>query len=214
VSDLVRVLVVEDHPLYRQAVSSLVDAMEGWQVIGAYGDAERALPRAQEAELVLLDLTLPGIDGIDAARLLKAANPGLAVVVLTMSQEPAVVSAAVRAGACGFLVKGAEPEDIERALRSVARGHVVFDAQVAPALLASAGARASSAAAVAFPALSARELEVLDLLAAGRSNAEIAGSLFVSDKTARNHVSNILVKLGVGRLEAAARGRAAGLGRG
>lgn len=212
-TDLVRVLIVEDHPLYRHAVSSLVDGMEGWQVVGAYGEAEPALAAANDADLVVLDLAMPGLDGIDATRLFKAANPGLAVVVLTMSEEPAVVSAAVRAGAQGYLVKGSEPEDIERALRSVARGQVVFGEQVASALLAQAAGRVPSAAASAFPTLSPRELEVLDLLAAGRSNTEIANALFVSPKTARNHVSNVLAKLGLGRLEAGVRAREAGLGR-
>jgi DNA-binding NarL/FixJ family response regulator len=212
-SEPLRVLVVEDHPLYRQAVTSLVDGMEGWQVVASYGDAEAALPRAGDADLVVLDLGLPGIDGIEATRLFRQANPALAVVVLTMSEEPAVLSGAIKAGAQGYLVKGSEPDDIERALWSVARGQAVFGEQVAAALLAQAGARTSSAAAATFPTLSARELEVLDLIAAGRSNAEIAHALFVSPKTARNHVSNILTKLGGTRAEAVARARDAGLGR-
>jgi DNA-binding NarL/FixJ family response regulator len=187
--------------------------MEGWQVVASYGDAEAALPRAGDADLVVLDLGLPGIDGIEATRLFRQANPALAVVVLTMSEEPAVLSGAIKAGAQGYLVKGSEPDDIERALWSVARGQAVFGEQVAAALLAQAGARTSSAAAATFPTLSARELEVLDLIAAGRSNAEIAHALFVSPKTARNHVSNILTKLGGTRAEAVARARDAGLGR-
>ena len=210
----VRVLIVEDHPLYRHAVRSLIEGMEGWRVVAAYGEAEPALVDALDADLVVLDLAIPGLHGIDALRLFKEANPELAVVVLTMSEEAAVVSAAIRAGAQGYLVKGSEPEDIERALHSVARGHVVLDEQIAPALLAQAASRVPSAAATAFPTLSPRELEVLDLVAAGRSNAEIAAALFVSPKTARNHVSNLLTKLGLSRLEAGSRARDAGLGRG
>lgn len=210
----VRVLVVEDHPLYRQAVTSLVNGMDGWQVIGSYADAETALPHAHEADLVVLDLGLPGVDGIGATSLFKASNPGLAILVLTMSDETPLLTAAVRAGASGYLVKGSEPEDIERGLRAVARGQVVFGEQVAAAALAQAGRRTTVAADSAFPTLSGREVEVLDLVAAGRSNAEIAASLVVSPKTARNHVSSILTKLGCTRTEAVARARDAGLGRG
>ncbi|ABL79479.1 MULTISPECIES: response regulator transcription factor [unclassified Nocardioides] len=209
----VRALVVEDHPLYRQAVTSLVDGMEGWQVIGSYADAEAALPHVTSADLVVLDLGLPGVDGIEATGLFKSANPSLAILVLTMSEETPVLTAAVRAGASGYLVKGSEPEDIERALRAVARGQVVFGEQVAAAVLAQAGRRTTVASVSAFPLLSAREVEVLDLIAAGRSNAEIAASLVVSPKTAKNHVSSILTKLGCTRTEAVARARDAGLGR-
>src|SRR5687767_11029431 len=118
-SEPVRVLVVEDHPLYRQAVTSLVDGLDGWHVIGSYADAEAALPRALEADLVVLDQGLPGVDGIEATGLFKAANPEVAIMVLTMSNETPLLTAAVRAGAQGYLVKGSEPEDIERAVRAV-----------------------------------------------------------------------------------------------
>jgi DNA-binding NarL/FixJ family response regulator len=212
-TEAVRVVVVEDHPLYRQAVTSLVDGMEGWQVVGSYADAESALPHVQSADLVVLDLGLPGVDGIEATGLFKQVDPDLAILVLTMSEETPVLVAAVRAGASGYLVKGSEPEDIERALRAVARGQVVFGEQVAAAVLAQAGRRTTVAADSAFPMLSAREVEVLDLIAAGRSNGEIAASLFVSPKTAKNHVSSILTKLGCTRTEAVARARDAGLSR-
>ncbi len=212
-TESVRVLVIEDHPLYRQAVTSLVNGMDQWRVIGAYPDAESALQHALEADLVVLDLGLPGVDGIEATRLFKATNPKAAILVLTMSHETPLLTAAVRAGAQGYLVKGAEPEDIERALRAVARGQVVFGEQVAAAVLAQAGRRTTVAADSLFPMLSGREVEVLDLIAAGKSNAEIASSLFVSPKTAKNHVSSILAKLGCTRLEAVARARDAGLGR-
>ena len=212
-AEAVRVLVVEDHPLYRQGVTALVDEMNGWHVIGAYADAESAVPHALDADLIVLDLGLPGVDGIEATRLFKAANPEVAILVLTMSHETPLLTAAVRAGAQGYLVKGSEPEDIERALRAVARGQVVFGEQVAAAALAQAGRRTTVAADSLFPMLSGREVEVLDLIAAGKSNAEIASSLFVSPKTAKNHVSSILAKLGCTRLVAVARARDAGLGR-
>jgi len=210
-----RVLVVEDHPLYRTALVSLVSGMEGWEVAGAYGDAEAALADDSPADVVLLDLGLPGMDGLAAIGALRARRPDCAVLVLTMNEEPAILTAAIRAGAHGYLVKGAEPEDIERALRGVARGQAVFGEQVAAALLTQASRRAPEAGMTRFPQLTAREVEVLDLVTAGRTNTEIAEALFVTPKTARNHVSAVLSKLGVAsRAEAAARGREAGLGRG
>lgn len=212
-AETVRVLVVEDHPLYRQAVTALIDSMSGWEVAGAYGDAEGALPHVEAADLVVLDLGLPGVDGIEATRLFKAANPDVAILVLTMSHETPLLAAAVRAGAQGYLVKGSEPEDIERALHAVARGHVVFGEQVAAAALAQTGRRTPVAVDSPFPMLSSRELEVLDLIASGKSNGEIASTLFISPKTAKNHVSSILAKLGCTRSQAVARARDAGLGR-
>jgi DNA-binding NarL/FixJ family response regulator len=207
-----RVLVVEDHPLYRDALTSLIDGM-GWEVAGAYADAESALDHAGDADIVVLDLGLPGVDGIDATRWLKERHPSLAVLVLTMSDEAAVFSAAVRVGADGYLVKGAEPEDIERALRGVLCGQAVYSRHLAAAVMTHPATRIPSSASAAFPSLTEREVEVLDLVAAGCSNAEIADSLFLSQKTARNHVSNIFTKLGCSRAEAIARGRDAGLGR-
>ncbi|MFZ0140146.1 MAG: response regulator transcription factor [Aeromicrobium sp.] len=208
-----RVLVVEDHPLYRQAVVSLVNGMAGWEVIGSHGAAESSVEQAAEADLIVLDLGLPGMDGLSAIRLFAEANPDAAVLVLTMSDEPAILAAAVRAGAQGYLVKGSEPDDIERALRGVASGQAIFGEQVAAAVLEQAARRVPAASDAAFPSLTQRETEVLDLIAAGRSNAEIAAILFVSPKTARNHVSNVLTKLGGSRAEAIARARDAGLGR-
>ena len=208
-----RVLVVEDHPLYRQAVVSLVNGMDGWEVIGSHGAAESSVEQAAEADLIVLDLGLPGMDGLSAIRLFAEANPDAAVLVLTMSDEPAILAAAVRAGAQGYLVKGSEPDDIERALRGVASGQAIFGEQVAAAVLEQAARRVPAASDAAFPSLTQRETEVLDLIAAGRSNAEIAAILFVSPKTARNHVSNVLTKLGGSRAEAIARARDAGLGR-
>lgn len=208
---MTRVLVVEDHPLYRQAVVRLVDAIEGWEVVGAFGDADAALPAAAEADLAVLDLGLPGTDGLSAIRLMRRAHPDLVVVVLTMSEEPTAIVAAIRAGAQGYLVKGSEPDDIRRALVAAARGQAVFGEQVAPTVLRHAS---SSPLPSPFPELSERETAVLDLMAAGRSNTDIAETLFVSPKTVRNQVSSILTKLRCTRPEVIARARDAGLGRG
>lgn len=208
---MTRVLVVEDHPLYRQAVARLVGDIDGWSVVGEFGEAEPAIEKAVEADLVVLDLGLPGTDGLSAIRLFQRANPDLVVVVLTMSEEATALGAAIRAGARGYLVKGSEPGDIVRALVGVTRGQVVFGEQVAAAVLTQASA---ARVAAPFPGLTERETEVLDLVAAGRSNAEIADALFLSPKTVRNQVSSILTKLGGTRSEVIARARDAGLGAG
>ena len=212
---MTRVAVVEDHPLYRDAVVSLVRGLAGFEVVGSYPDAESALAAAaaERPDVVVLDLALPGMDGIAALRRFGALGSPPAVLVVTMSEEPAVLAAALRAGARGYVVKGSEPDDIARALQGVARGQVVFGEQIAMAALLQVAGRATSGPATAFPSLTARELDVLTLLARGRSNADIAAALFLSPKTARNHVSNILGKLGAStRAEAVARARDAGLG--
>ena len=211
----VRVMVVEDHPLYRAAVVSLTDGLAGFTVVGAYGDAESALADAADdpPDVVVLDLALPGTDGVSALGMFRALAPEPSVLVLTMSEDPTVLAAAVRAGARGYVVKGAEPDDIALALQGVARGQAVFGAQVADAVLAQASARARSGPSAAFPGLTTRELDVLDLLSRGRNNAEIASGLFLSPKTVRNHVSTVLGKLGAStRAEAVARARDVGLG--
>jgi DNA-binding NarL/FixJ family response regulator len=211
----VRVLVVEDHPLYRAAVVSLADGLAGFTVVGAYGDAESALAAAAEEppDVVVLDLALPGMDGVTALSRFRALQPEPAVLVLTMSEDPPVLATAVRAGARGYVVKGAEPDDIALALQGVARGQAVFGAHVASAVLAQASAGSQSGPSAALPGLTTRELDVLDLLARGRSNGEIAALLFLSPKTVRNHVSTVFGKLGVTtRAEAVARARDVGLG--
>lgn len=210
---MTRVAVIEDHPLYRAAVVALVDGMSGFEMVGAYGAAEAALAVEDQADVVILDLGLPGMDGVQAIGRLRQRSPAPAVLVLTMSEEPAVLGSALRAGAQGYVVKGSEPSDIERALRGVARGQAVFGEEVVPAVLAHAAHRISHAVHESFPMLTAREVEVLDLIAAGCTNAEIAAELVVAAKTARNHVSNVIAKLGVStRAAAIARGRDAGLG--
>lgn len=208
-------MVVEDHPLYREAVVALVDDLTGFTVVGAYGDADAALAAAAAAppDVVVLDLALPGTDGISALGRFRALAPEPSVLVLTMSEDPPVLAAAVRAGARGYVVKGSEPEDIALAVKAVARGQVVFGSQVASAVLAQASGRSHTGPAAAFPGLTARELDVLDLLSRGRSNHEIAAVLFLSPKTVRNHVSAVLGKIGVtSRAEAVARARDKGFG--
>jgi DNA-binding NarL/FixJ family response regulator len=211
----IRVLVVDAHPLYREGLVGAIDTMPGKEVVGEAGDGAEAVRRTAELapDVVVMDLHMPELNGVDATRAITAEHPDVAVLVLTMLEGDDSVFAAVRAGARGYLLKGADRAEIGRALDAVAHGEVVFSSSIAERVLAFfAGGRAGAAAAP-FPELTDREREVLDLVARGLTNAEIARRLVVSDKTVRNHVSNVFAKLHVaGRAEAVARARDAGLG--
>jgi DNA-binding NarL/FixJ family response regulator len=160
-----------------------------------------------------MDVQMPDMDGIEATRRVLTEHPGVGVVVLTMSEEDATVFDAVRAGARGYLLKGAEPAEVVRAITTVAAGGVVFGAVLA-SRIASFFQNAPTAAMSKFPTLTAREHEILDLVAAGLSNAQIAERLYLSQKTVRNHVHAVLTKLqAADRAEAIVRARDAGLGR-
>ncbi len=213
-----RVLLVDDHPLYREGLAVALTAMPDVEVVGESGDGESALRLAAEAapDVVLMDLHLPGISGVEATRRLMGSHPDMAVLVLTMRDGDDSVLAAMRAGARGYLLKGADRAEIARALAAVAAGEVVFSAGVASRVLAffARGSRGRQALSP-FPDLTDREREVLDLVARGLTNSAIATRLVVSEKTVRNHVSNVFAKLQVTRRsEAVARARDAGLGAG
>jgi DNA-binding NarL/FixJ family response regulator len=211
----IRVLVVDDHPLYREGLVTALATMPGTEVVGEARNGEEAveLSGRLEPDVVLMDLHMPLLNGVDATRAITSAQPGVAVLVLTMLEGDDSVFAAVRAGARGYLLKGADRAEIGRAVESVAHGEVVFSAAIAPRVLSYfAGGRPAGGVAP-FPELTEREREVLDLVARGLTNAEIARRLFVSDKTVRNHVSNVFAKIHVAdRAGAVARARDAGLG--
>jgi DNA-binding NarL/FixJ family response regulator len=212
-----RVVVVDDHPLYREGLVTAMSAMPGVEVVGEASDGEQALAVAADLlpDVVVMDLHMPVMNGIDATRALTAAQPSVAVLVLTMLEGDDSVFAAMRAGARGYLLKGADRAEIARALTGVAHGEIVFSSGIASRVLSffAAGPGAAAASLDPFPGLTEREREILDLVARGLTNAEIARRLVVSDKTVRNHVSNVFAKLQVaGRAEAVARARDAGLG--
>ena len=213
-----RVLVADDHPLYREGLTLALTAMPDVEVVGEAGDGESALALAAAAEpdVVLMDLHMPGMSGVEATRRLADSHPDVAVLVLTMLDGDDSVFAAMRAGARGYLLKGADRAEIARALAAVAAGEVVFSAGVATrvrAFFARAGRDRQLLS--PFPDLTDREREVLDLVARGLTNSAIASRLVVSEKTVRNHVSNVFTKLAVSRRsEAVARARDAGLGAG
>ena len=206
------VLVVDDHPMFREGLVALVDGLDWADVVGEAGDAAAAVAaaRAHRPDVVLMDLHLPAGNGIDATARITAELPGTAVLVLTMVENEDAVAAALRAGARGYLVKGASRAQIARALAAVADGETILGREVGGAL---ARLDSSGDALAAFPGLTDREREVLGLLATGMTNPQIAGRLFLSDKTVRNVVSSVFAKLQVtSRAEAVARARDAGLG--
>ena len=210
-----RVLVADDHPTFRRGLRALIDSLPGIELIGEAADGEAAVAQAAQLlpDVVVMDLNMPGLNGVEATRRIVAANPGIAVLVLTMLDEDEPVFAAMRAGARGYVVKGADTDNLLRALESVARGDVVFGPAVASRVLSYLTRPLSARDPVLFPELSDREREVLEFLARGMTNSQIARKLVVSPKTVRNHVSNIFTKLQVNdRAEAVRRAQAAGLG--
>lgn len=210
---MIRVVIADDHPAFRAGLRLLLESA-GIDVVAEAGDGEGAVAAALEhrPDAVLMDLQMPQLNGVEATRRLVQQWPEAAVLVLTMVEDDDTVFAAVRAGAVGYLLKGAGQEEIVRAITGVAAGDAVFGATVARRVRAFF-AGSGSTAARPFPELSDREREVLTLLAAGASNGDIARRLFLSDKTVRNHVSNVFTKLQVDhRAQAVVKAREAGLG--
>jgi DNA-binding NarL/FixJ family response regulator len=210
-----RVVIADDHPTFRKGLSALLGSLDGIELVGEAADGQAAIDLAAELRpnVVVMDLNMPVIDGVDATRRILAADPDVAVLVLTMLDEDESVFAAMRAGARGYVVKGADTEDVVRALESVARGDAVFGPAVASRILSYLTRPLAARDPVLFPELSDREREVLELIARGLPNNQIAGTLSISPKTARNHVSNVFTKLHVrDRSEAMERARSAGLG--
>jgi DNA-binding NarL/FixJ family response regulator len=210
----VRVVLVDDHPIVRDGLKTLLGSLDEVTVVGEAGSGEDALAvaKATTPDVVIMDLDMPGMGGIEATRRLRAELPGSHVLVLTMYDEDDLVFAALRAGARGYLLKGAQQHDVLRTIRAVAQGDAVFSAGVADRLLQNFSQPQPPQL---FPELTEREREVLVLLAAGASNLTIARDLGLTTKTVANHVSNILAKLqAADRAEAIVRARRVGLGNG
>lgn len=211
---MIRVLVVDDHPLFIDGVRAALTSDE-IEVVGEAGSCADAVLQAQSLrpDVVLMDLNLPDGSGLDATRELLSAQPGVRVLVMTMSDDDDAVVAAMRAGARGYVIKGAGRRDLVQAVTTVAAGGAVFSPAVADRLGAFFAGLAAQPGRELFPQLSDREREVLDLMARGWDNRRIAKELFLSDKTVRNHVSAVFSKLDVAdRTEAVTRARRAGLG--
>jgi DNA-binding NarL/FixJ family response regulator len=210
----IRILVADDHAGFRSGLAALLGTQPGLALVGeaATGDEAVATALRLQPDVVLMDLNMPGLDGIAATRRIVDTSPHIAVLVLTMADNDAAVFDALRAGARGYLLKGADRAELSRAIRAVASGEAIFGPDVARRLMAFFASPTTQRAA-AFPELTEREREILELIARGMSNQEIVNRLVVSPKTVRNHVSNIFSKLQVrDRAEAIVRAREAGLG--
>jgi len=213
--DQLRILVADDSEAFRAGLAALLASVGDVTLVGEAISGEEAVARALDLhpDVVLMDLNMPGRNGIEATREIVNAAPHIAVLVLTMHEDDESVFAAVQAGARGYLVKGARQAELLRALRAVAEGGAVFGPAVARRMVEFLGAAARMNAAASFPELTVREREILDLVARGRSNTQIAEQLVLSSKTVRNHVSSIFTKIQVvDRAQAIVKAREAGIG--
>jgi len=214
VSDRLRLLVAEDHPVYRDGLRALLGSMPDVDLVGEAEDGDAAVRMAGELtpDIVLMDLGMPGRNGIEATREITAAQPGIGVLVLTMFEDDDSVFSAMRAGARGYLLKDADRDELARAIDTIGHGGAIFGSGVARRVQSFFAASASHRV-DPFPDLTAREHEVLDRIARGEANPVIAARLGISTKTVRNHVSTILDKLMVvDRSQAIVRAREAGMG--
>jgi len=211
--DVIRVLVADDHPMFRFGLKALLGAAPDLEVAGEAADGEAAVAQASslQPDVVVMDLNMPGLNGLEATRRILQTSPHIAVLIVTMFDDDTVF-AAMQAGARGYLLKGAEPEATLRAIRTVAGGEAIFSPSVARRVMYFFAHRQPDLPPQIFPELTERERELLALLAQGLTNAAIAERLSLSPKTVRNHVSNIFSKLQVvDRAQAIIRAREAGL---
>jgi DNA-binding NarL/FixJ family response regulator len=211
---VIRVVIADDHPIVREGLTALLSSVPGFDVVASARTGREAVQEVvvHRPDVALLDLQMPELDGFGATRQIVRSAPDVAVLVLTMHADDDSVFTAMRAGARGYLVKGAEQEEILGAIRAVAAGEVIFGPAVAQRVLAFFSGPPPAPSNV-FPELTDRETKILDLLAAGLSNAEIGQRLSLAGKTVANHVSSIFAKLQVaGRAQAIIKARDAGLG--
>jgi len=209
-----RILLADDHAAFRAGLAVLLGTIPDFEIVAEAGTGEEAVGRAAatQPDLVVMDLNMPGIDGIEATRRIVATSPHIAVLVVSMYEADDQVFGALKAGARGYVLKGADRGELVRAIRSVASGEAIFGPAIARRLVAFFAARPPFEA-TAFPELTQREREILDMVARGLNNAEITQRLVLSPKTVRNHISNIFSKLQVAdRAQAIVRAREAGLG--
>ena len=212
----IRVLIADDHAVFRWGLRTLLGSEPDMEVVGEAAGGKEVLERAAELrpDVILMDIQMPQLNGIEATRRILEANPHVGVVVLTMFEDDESVFSAMRAGARGYVLKGAPPSEILKVVRAVGDGEAHFGPEIAKRLMDFFSAPKPVSLEEAFPELTSREVEILNLIAQGHSNAKIAARLFVSPKTVANHLSHIFTKLQVAdRAHAIIRAREAGLGR-
>ncbi len=212
--ETLRVLIADDHPLFRHGIHEFLNLAPEMEVVGEATSGEEAITQAEalHPDVILMDVNMPGVNGIDATRRILHISPHIRILVVTMFEDDATVFAAVRAGARGYVLKDAEKENILRAIQAVANGEAIFSPTIATRLIDFFSTQSSALPKEIFPTLTEREREILQLIARGRSNPDIARELSLSPKTVYNYVSNILSKLQVAdRAQAIIRAREAGL---
>lgn len=214
-TERLRVLIADDHTLFRDGLRALLSTAQDTELVGeaTTGQEAIALAASLQPDLIIMDIQMPAINGIQATREILRASPHIRVLIVTMFDDDPSVFAAMRAGARGYILKGANQAETLRAVRAVGSGEAIFSPGIAARLIDFFAETRPTRAGQLFPELSDREREILNLLAQGYKNSEIASRLVLSPKTVRNHVSNILSKLEVAdRAEAILRAREAGLG--
>jgi DNA-binding NarL/FixJ family response regulator len=215
----IKVLIADDHVFYREGVRAFLENAPDITVVGEAGNGDEAMTRAKELEphVILMDLKMPGTNGIEATRHIHGINPQIGVLVLTMFDDDDSVFAAMRAGARGYLLKDADKDEVVRAIVAVERGEAIFSPAIAKRMIqyfSTPSKPSNKNQPDEFAELTERELEILDLIAQGHNNLTISNKLSLSIKTVQNYVSNILTKLQVvDRSQAIVRAREAGLGK-
>lgn len=211
---LIRVVVADDHSIVREGLVALLTALPGVDVVGTAQDGRDAIltVAAQQPDVVVMDIQMPRLDGLEATKQITARHPSVAVLMLTMNEDDDTIITALKAGARGYLLKGAGAAEVHRSIQTAASGGVVFGAALNTRIVGLLAARPPQAASP-FPELTDREREVLEALARGSSNAQMARDMYLSEKTIRNLVSTVYSKLGVhDRAQAIITARDAGLG--
>jgi len=216
--DTIRLLVADDHALFREGLQALFSTTPGIEIVGEAASGEETVALAEELlpDIILMDINMPDMDGIQATRQVLLANPTIGVIMVTMLEEDAALFSAVRAGARGYVLKGAHHEELLQSVRAVASGQVLFGPSTASRIMGffqdiEAEVKPSQPE-ESFPELTPRELEVLYLIAQGANNQQIAERLVITDKTVRNHITSIFGKLQVAdRAQAIIKAREAGL---
>lgn len=212
--DRIRLLIADDHTFYREGIRAMLQGLAEIEVVGEAANGEETMTQAEalQPDVILMDIKMPGVNGIEATRRILNASPHIRVLVVTMFEDDESVFAAMRAGARGYLLKDADHDELVRAVKAVSRGEAIFSPVIAQRMIHYFSALPQSASTTAFPELTTREREILQRIAQGESNSAIANHLAVSLKTVQNHVSNIFSKLQVAdRAQAIIRARDAGL---
>ena len=196
-AERIRVLIADDHPLFRDGMHGLLDSVPETEVVGEAASGEEAITLAEtlQPDVILMDIKMPGINGFQAMREILQTSPHIRILIVSMLEDDDSVFAAMRAGARGYVPKGANQAEMLRAIRAVANGEAIFGPGIAQRLIGFFSTSRPSVQSRIFPDLTEREAEILELITQGRTNVEIAEQLVLSLKTVRNHVSNIFSKL-------------------